>query len=77
MTPAEKADQKLEAPFFVRRRRQRGGRTVVQVSSSLSEMDALRARIRSQSRNVAEHFAVDPDAQAFLDDWSTPEPLSR
>jgi hypothetical protein len=76
MTPAENADQKLEAPFFVRRR-QRGGRTVVQVSSSLSEMDALRARIRSQSRVVAEHIAVDPDAQAFLDDWATPEPLSR
>jgi hypothetical protein len=40
-------------------------------------MDALRARIRSQSRVVAEHIAVDPDAQAFLDDWATPEPLSR
>jgi hypothetical protein len=76
MTPAEQAAQKLEAPFSVRRR-QRGGRNVVQVSSSVSEMDALRARIRSQSGAVAKHIAADPEAQAFLDDWATPEPLSR
>ena len=65
MTPAEQAAQKLETPFSVRRR-QRGGRNVVQVSSSVSEMEALRARIRSQSRAVAEHISADSDAQAFL-----------
>ena len=62
--------------FFVSRR-QRGGRNVVQVSSSVSEMEALRARIRSQSKLVAEHIAADAEAQAFLDDWATPEPLSH
>ncbi len=76
MTPAEQAAQKHEAPFSVRRR-QRGGRNVVQMSSSVSEMDALRARIRSQSGAVAKHIAAGPEAQAFLDDWATPEPLSR
>jgi hypothetical protein len=25
---------------------------------------------------VAEHIAADPELQAFLDDWATPEPLS-
>jgi hypothetical protein len=76
MNPAEKAAQKLESPFSVRRR-QRAGRQVLQVSSSVSEMDALRARIRSQSKAVAEHIAADAEAQAFLDDWATPEPLNR
>lgn len=76
MTPAEQAAQKLETPFSVRRR-QRGGRNVVQVSSSVSEMEALRARILSQSKAVAEHIAADAEAQAFLDDWATPEPLSH
>jgi hypothetical protein len=61
-------------PFSVRRR-QRGGRDVVQVSSSVSELEALRARIRSQSRTVAAHIAADAEAQASLDDWATPEPL--
>jgi len=38
-------------------------------------MDALRDRIRSQSRAVAGHIAADPEAQAFLDDWATPASL--
>ena len=76
MTPADYATEKPEAPFSVRRR-QRGGRRIVQVSSSLSAMDALRARIRSQSKAVAEHIATDPDARAFIADWDTPEPLNR
>lgn len=76
MPPAEQPAQELKTPFFVLRR-QRGGRDVVQVSSSVSEMEALRARIRSQSRAVAEHIAADPDAQAFLDDWATQEPLGH
>ena len=53
------------------------GRQVLQVSSSVSEMEALRARIRSQSKAVAEHIAADAEAQAFLDDWATQEPLKR
>ena len=76
MTPAEQPVQKRETPFSVRRR-QRGGRNVVQVSSSVSEMEALRERIRSQSRAVAAHIAADAEAQAFLDDWVTPEPLGN
>ena len=59
------------------RRRQRGGRNVVQVSSNAREMDALHDRIRSQSRAVADYIAADPEAQAFLDDWATPEPLNH
>ena len=76
MPPAEQPAQKRETPFSVRRR-QRGGRNVLQVSSSAGDMERLRARIRSQSRAVAEHIAADPDAQAFLDDWATPEPLGH
>jgi hypothetical protein len=76
MTPAEQPAQKRETPFSVRRWR-RGGSNVLQVSSRAGEMDALRARIRSQSRAVAEHIAADAEAQAFLDDWATPEPLGH
>jgi len=49
----------------------------VAVSSSVSAMDALRARIRAQSKTVADHIAADPEAQAFIHDWATPEPISR
>ena len=76
MPPADQATEQPEAPFSVRRR-QRGGRRIVQVSSSLSAMDALRARIRSQSKAVAEHIATDAEARAFIADWATPEPLDR
>ena len=76
MTPVEQAAQKLETPFSVRRR-QRGGRNVVQVSGNAVEINALRDRIRSQSRAVAEHIAADPEVQAFLDNWTTPEMLSH
>jgi hypothetical protein len=47
------------------------------VTSSVIAMDALRARIRAQSKTVAEHIAADPEAKAFIDDWGTPEPISR
>jgi len=76
MTPADQAIQEPEAPFSIRRR-QRGGRRVVAVSSSLSAMDALRARIRAQSKTVADHIAADPEAQGFIDDWATPERITR
>ena len=75
MTPADQAIQEPEAPFSIRRR-QRGGRRVVAVSSSLSAMDALRARIRAQSKTVADHIAADPEAQGFIDDWASPEPIN-
>ncbi len=76
MTPADQTNQKLDAPFSVRRR-QRGGRSVLQVSSSLSAMEVLRARIRAQSKTVAEHIAADPDAKSFIGNWTTPEPFGR
>jgi hypothetical protein len=76
MTPAEQAIQEPEAPFSIRRRH-RGGRRVVAVISSLSAMDALRARIRAQSKTVADHIAADPEAQGFIDDWATPERITR
>jgi|688.fasta_scaffold27512_6 hypothetical protein len=76
MTPADPAIQESEAPFSIRRR-QRGGRRIVAVSSSVSAMDALRARIRAQSKTVADHIAADPEAQGFIDDWATPEPITR
>ena len=75
-TPSDQAIQEPEAPFSIRRR-QRGGRRVVAVSSSVSAMDALRARIRAQSKTVADHIAADPEAQGFIDDWATAEPISR
>lgn len=43
--------------------------------SQKHEMDAMRARIHCQSRAAAERIASDAEAQAFLDDWSAPEPL--
>ncbi len=76
MTPADQAIQAPEAPFSIRRR-QRGGRRVMAVSSSVSAIDALRARIRAQSKTVAVHIAADPEAQGFIDDWTTPEPITR
>jgi hypothetical protein len=76
ITPADQAIQEPEAPFSIRRR-QRGGRRVVAVSSSVSAMDALRARIRAQSKTVADHIAADPEAQGFIDDWATPESFTR
>ena len=76
MPPADQATQEPGTPFSIRRR-QRGGRRVTAVTSSLSAMDALRARIRAKSKSVAEHIAADHEAQAFMDDWATPEPISR
>jgi len=76
MPPADHAIQEPDAPFSIRRPH-RGGRRVVAVSSSLSAMDALRARIRAQSKTVADHIAADPEAQGFIDDWATPERITR
>ena len=76
MTPADQAIQEPEAPFSIRRRAG-GGRRIVAVSSSVSAMDALRARIRAQSKTVADHIAADPECQGFINDWATPEPITR
>jgi len=45
------------------------------MNRSLSAIDAMRARIRAQSKDVAAHIASDPEAKAFIDDWATPEPI--
>lgn len=76
MTPAEQASQEAMSSFSVRRW-QRGSRRVVLVSSSVPALDALKARIRAESKTVADHIATDPEAKAFIDAWSTPEHFSR
>ncbi|MCP9842054.1 hypothetical protein KBY93_15755 [Synechococcus sp. J7-Johnson] len=48
-----------------------------QVSSSVSAMEAMRARIRAQRKIVADYIAADPHAKTFIDDWVTPDPLGR
>ena len=75
MTPADQATPKADGPFTIHSR-ERGGRRIVQVSSSLSAMDALRTRIKAQSKGVAVQIATDPEAKAFISDWSTPEPFN-
>jgi hypothetical protein len=47
----------------------------MQLNSSVSAIDAMRARIRAQTKDVAAHIASDPEAKAFIDDWATPEPI--
>ena len=47
----------------------------MQLNSSVNAMDAMRARIRAQSKDVAAHIASDPEAKAFIDDWAKPEPI--
>ncbi|WP_341899979.1 hypothetical protein [Synechococcus sp. UW140] len=42
---------------------------VVALSSSVPAAEALRARIRAQSKTVADHIAADPEAKAFIDYW--------
>jgi hypothetical protein len=74
MPPADHATEQPKAPCSVRRR-QREGRRIVQVSSSLSAMDALRARIRPQSKAVAEYIATHAEARAFIANWGALEPL--
>ena len=49
---------------------------VVALSSSVPPVEALRARIRAQSKTVAKHIAADPDAKAFIDEWASPEPIT-
>jgi hypothetical protein len=51
------------------------GSQVMDLSSSASEMDAKRRRIHCQSRAAAERITLDAEAEAFLGDWTAPEPL--
>ena len=76
MTPADQALQETGTPFSIRLR-QRDGRRVVAVTSSVRAMEALRARIRAQSKTVADHIAANPEAKAFMDDWATPDSIFR
>jgi hypothetical protein len=76
MAPADEAIQEAAAVFSMRRR-ERGGRRVVQVSSTVGAIAALRSRIKAQSKDVATHIAADPDAQSFIDDWTSTDPVSR
>jgi len=75
MTQADQAVQQPVAPFSFRRR-QRGGIRVVALSSSVPALEALRARIRAQSKTVAKHIEADPVSKAFIDDWASPEPIT-
>ena len=43
---------------------------VVALSSSVPAVEALRARIRAQSKTVANHIEADPESKAFIDDWA-------
>ncbi|MCT0212143.1 hypothetical protein KQ307_01300 [Synechococcus sp. CS-1326] len=76
MTSAKRATQKPEGPFLVRCQ-QHGGRNVLQVNRSVKAMNALRVRIRNQSKAVADHIAADPEAKAIIDDRTTAEPITR
>lgn len=49
---------------------------MVALSSSVPAVEALRARIRAQSKTVAKHIAADPESKAFIDDWAIPEPIT-
>ena len=75
MTQADQAIQQPGAPFSIRRR-QRGGRRVVALSSSVPAVEALRSRIRAQSKTVAKHIEADPESKAFIDDWASSEPIT-
>ena len=50
---------------------------MVQISSNACAMDVLRARIRSQTKAVAEHIAADQDAQVFQPCWRFGPVLER
>ena len=43
---------------------------VVALTSSVPALEALRARIRAQSKTVAKHIEADPVSKAFIDDWA-------
>jgi hypothetical protein len=76
MAPADEVIHEAVTVFSMRRR-EHGGRRVVQVSSTVSALEALRSRIKVQSKAVATHIAADPEAQSFIDDWTNPDPVSR
>jgi hypothetical protein len=76
MTPADPIATKAEVIGPVQQRTN-GRDSLLPMDDLAAEMDALRARIRAQSKSVAEHIAMDSDAKAFIDDWAIPDPVSR
>jgi hypothetical protein len=75
MTPPDPTTTKAEDICPVQEK-ESGCDSLLSTGDPLAEMVALRARIRGQSKSVAEHIASDPNAKAFMDDWATPEPIS-
>jgi hypothetical protein len=73
---SEQDSQKHETPA-PRHRSEGAGSQVMDLSSSVSEMDARRTRIHCQSRAATERITSDAEAQALLDDWTAPEPLGN
>jgi hypothetical protein len=48
---------------------------VTQLRSSVSQLEALRARIRSQSKKVAAYIQASPQAQMFIAVLGSPDSL--
>jgi hypothetical protein len=76
MTPADPTSTKAEVIGPVQQKTSGCGSSL-SMGDPAAGMVALRSRIRAQSKSVAEHIASDPEAKAFIDDWATPEPVSR
>jgi len=76
MTPADPTATKAEVYGPVQQRTNSLD-SLLPIEVPAAGMDTLRARIRAQSKSVAEHIALDPDAKACIDDWATPDPVSR
>lgn len=49
---------------------------VVALNWSVPAVEALRARIRAQSKTVANQIAADPESKALINDWASPEPMT-
>lgn len=76
VTPADPTATKAEVIGPVVQRTN-GHDSLLPIEVPAGGIDALRARIRAQSKSVAKHIAMNPDAKAFIDDWDTPNPVSR
>ena len=76
MTPADPTTTKAEVTC-PDQEKVSGCGSLLPMSDPSAGLVALRNRIRAQTKSVAEHIASDPDAKAFIDDWATPEPVSR
>jgi hypothetical protein len=72
MSPAEQPSTKPDDSFTILHR-ERAAYRVTQVRSSGSQLDALRARIRSQSKKVEAYIQASPQAQEFIAEWGSPD----